>query len=125
LVLETVLDALESANGQVEIFYRFALETAWQKMSDQAKKFLRYMAQADASVSLNELQGVFKTTDMEIRETRNQLRRWSMILPPTPEQRYDLHPWVRRSVRSNLLEKWDTSSTKGELDSIAKWKYGV
>jgi hypothetical protein len=56
--LDPVLDALEEAKGEVEVFYRFALETAWQKMSDRSKQFLRYMAQADASVSLAELEEV-------------------------------------------------------------------
>ena len=122
--LDPVLDALEQAKGEVEVFYRFALETAWQKMSDRSKQFLRYMAQADASVSLQELEGVFQMTEAEAREARTQLKRWSMIL--SNGGRDDLHPWVRRSVRSNLQSKWEVvSSSPDELDRIAEWKYGV
>ena len=122
-VLDPVLDALEEAKGEVEVFYRFALETAWQKMSDRSKQFLRYMAQADASVSLAELEGVFQTTGAEAREARIQLKRWSMIL--SNGGRDDLHPWVRRSVRSNLQTQWEVESSPDELDLIAEWKYGV
>jgi hypothetical protein len=122
-VLDPALDALEEAKGEVEVFYRFALETAWLKMSDRSKQFLRYMAEADASVSLAELEGVFQVTGAEAREARTQLKRWSMIL--ANGGRDDLHPWVRRSVRSNLQSKWEVTSAPDELDRIAEWKYGV
>lgn len=122
-VLDPVLDALEEAKGEVEVFYRFALETAWQRMSDRAKEFLCYMAKADASVTLEELQRVLQTTEAEARESRIQLKRWSMIL--SNGGRDDLHPWVRRSVRSNLQTQWENSSSRDELGRIAEWKYGV
>jgi hypothetical protein len=122
-MLDPVLDALENAKGEVEVFYRFALETAWQKISDRSKQFLRYMAQADASVSWAELEGVFQATGAEAREARTQLKRWSMVL--SNGGRDDLHPWVRRSVRSNLQTKWEVTPVPEELDLIAEWKYGV
>ncbi len=123
--IDPVLDALEAANGEVEVFYRFALETAWQRMSDPAKRFLRYMAQADAGVRFDELQGVFQFTLAESREAHTQLRRWSLILSGADSARYDLHPWVRRSVRSNLEANWAMQPALDELDQIAAWKYGV
>ncbi|MCC3476346.1 MAG: hypothetical protein JGK24_27750 [Microcoleus sp. PH2017_29_MFU_D_A] len=123
--LDPVLDALEQADGQVEVFYRFTLETAWQRMSETSKLFLRYMAKRNAGVTLDELQGVLQVTLTEGKEARNQLRRWSMILPGTGNQRYDLHPWVRRSVRSNLQTNWEVPSLPDELDQIARWKYGI
>jgi len=122
-VLDQVLDALEEADGQVEVFYRFTLETAWQRMSETSKRFLCYMGRANAGVTLDELQGVLQVTLTEGKEARNQLRRWSMILPGTGNQRYDLHPWVRRSVRSNLQANWEVPPD--DLDQIARWKYGV
>jgi nucleoside phosphorylase/DNA polymerase III delta prime subunit len=121
--LDPVLDALEQADGQVEVFYRFTLETAWQRMSETSKRFLCYMGRANAGVTLDELQGVLQVTLTEGKEARNQLRRWSMILPGTGNQRYDLHPWVRRSVRSNLQANWEVPPD--DLDQIARWKYGV
>ena len=122
-VLDQVLDALEEADGQVEVFYRFTLETAWQRMSETSKRFLCYMGRANAGVTLDELQGVLQVTFTEGKEARNQLRRWSMILPGTGNQRYDLHPWVRRTVRSNLQANWEVPPD--DLDQIARWKYGV
>jgi nucleoside phosphorylase len=122
-VLDPVLDALEEADGQVEVFYRFTLETAWQRMSETSKRFLCYMGRANAGVTLDELQGVLQVTLTEGKEARNQLCRWSMILPGTGNQRYDLHPWVRRSVRSNLQANWE--QPPDDLDQIARWKYGV
>jgi hypothetical protein len=121
--LDPVLDALEEADGQVEVFYRFTLETAWQRMSETSKRFLCYMGRANAGVRLDELQGVHQVTLTEAKESRNQLRRWSMILPGTGNQRYDLHPWVRRTVRSNLQANWEVPPD--DLDQIARWKYGV
>jgi nucleoside phosphorylase len=121
--LDPVLDALEEADGQVEVFYRFTLETAWQRMSETSKRFLCYMGRANAGVPLDELQGVLQVTLTEAKESRNQLRRWSMILPGTGNQRYDLHPWVRRTVRSNLQANWEVPPD--DLDQIARWKYGV
>lgn len=124
-VLDQVLDALEEADGQVEVFYRFTLETAWQRMSETSKRFLCYMAKRNAGVRLDELQGVLQVTLTEAKEARNQLLRWSMILPVTNNQRYDLHLWVRRSVKSNLQANWEVPSSPDELDQIARWKYGV
>jgi len=121
--LDPVLDALEEADGQVEVFYRFTLETAWQRMSETSKRFLCYMGRANAGVTLDELQGVLQVTLTEGKEARNQLRRWWMILPGTGNQRYDLHPWVRRTVRSNLQANWEVPPD--DLDQIARWKYGV
>jgi len=123
--VDPVLDALEAADGEVEVFYRFALETAWQRMSDISRQFLRYMAQADAGVRFDELQGVFQLTLAESREAYTQLRRWSLILRGADSTRHDLHPWVRRSVRSNLEANWEMQPALDELDRIAAWKYGV
>jgi nucleoside phosphorylase len=102
-MLDPLLDALEGAKGEVELFYRFALETAWQRLSDRSKQFIRYMAHG--SVSPEELQNVFQVTGTEVWEARTQLKRWSMIL--SNGGRDDLHPWVRCIVRGNLTEKWD------------------
>ena len=120
-VLQPVLDALEEANGEVEIFYRFTLETAWQRLSYTSKQLLRYMAQADIGVKEEELQQIFPVSAMEWRESRDRLRRWSLILPSNNPQRYDLHPWVRRSVRSNLSDNWEVQTAPNELDRIAQW----
>jgi DNA polymerase III delta prime subunit len=125
--LDPVLDALEEANGEVEVFYRFTLETAWQRMSETSKLFLCYMGKLNAGVPLAELQHIHQVTLTEAKKARNQLRRWSMILPGNGDQsdpRYDLHPWVRRSVRSNLQANWEVPSSQDELDQIAQW-YGV
>jgi Effector-associated domain 7/NB-ARC domain len=119
--LQPVLDALEEANGAVEIFYRFTLENAWQRISDTSRQFLRYMAEANASVSYKELQNIFSVTLEEGTNARNQLRSWSMILHSGDSNRYDLHPWVRRSVRSNLANKWKPQESMDELNRIAEW----
>lgn len=123
--LNPVLDALEEAKGEVEVFYRFTLETAWQRISDTSKHFLRYIAIADAGVGFDELKGIFQVTAAEGKDARNQLRRWSMILPSSSAERYDLHPWVRRSVRNNLEAHWEAPTLPNELDRIAQWKYGI
>jgi hypothetical protein len=57
--LEPVLSALEQASGDVEAFYQFSLETAWQRISDAAKSVLRYMGRADAGVTWAELSGAW------------------------------------------------------------------
>jgi hypothetical protein len=62
LELQPVLDALEEANGSVEAFYNFTLESAWQRISDLSRHFLRHMAKADASVSEEQLQSIFQVT---------------------------------------------------------------
>ena len=124
--LDPVLSALEQADREVEVFYKFTLETAWQRITDTAKKVLDYMAKADAGVTMAELCGVVKLSDSDERATRTQLKRWSLILDGKDikgNQRYDLHPWVRRSVRSGLVEKWEPSLE--ELEQMANWKYGV
>lgn len=126
--LDPVLDALETADGEVEVFYRFTLEIAWQRISETSKKFLRYMAQANAGIPFQELRNVLQLASGDAKEARNQLRRWSLILSSPDSKnvtRYDLHPWVRRSVRSNLEANWETQTSLDELDRIAQWKYGV
>jgi hypothetical protein len=121
LELQPVLDALEAANGSVEAFYNFTLENAWQRISDVSRKFLRHMAKADASVSEEELQIIFQVTLEEGTTARKQLYRWSMILRSGNSNRYDLHPWVRRSIRSNLADKWKYQKNTDELERMARW----
>jgi len=122
--LEPVLSSLEQADKQVEVFYRFTLETAWQRINDAAKTVLRYMGQANASVTQEELFGTSGLSDSDVRNAKTQLERWSLILRTQDiNQRYDLHPWVRRSVRSGLVQKWQPSFE--ELEQRMKWKLDI
>ncbi len=122
--LEPVLSSLEQADKQVEVFYRFTLETAWQRINDAAKRVLRYMGQANASVTQEELFGASGLSDSDVRNAKTQLERWSLILRTQDiNQRYDLHPWVRRSVRSGLVQKWQPSLE--ELEQRFKWKLDI
>jgi hypothetical protein len=125
--LDPVLSALEQADREVEVFYQFTLETAWQRITDTAKEFLRQMAKVDAGVTPAELCGVLNLSNSDARVTRNQLKRWSLILDEKDvkgNQRYDLHPWVRSAIRSGLIEKFKPPSFE-ELERWANWKYNL
>lgn len=125
--LEPVLSALEEASGEVENFYKFSLETAWQRLSDPAKNILRYIGQqADAGVTLDELLGTKKVEKSDWHTAKRELKQWYLIEDVTDIQgndRYDLHPWVRRSLRSGLVDNWEPDLQY--LEDIAKWKLGI
>jgi len=124
--LEPVLSALEQASGDVEKIYEFSLKTAWQRISDVTKKVLRYMGESDAGVTLEELSGTRQVQESDWIVTRRELRRWYLIEDETDakgKQRYNLHPWVRRSLRGGLVDKWQRSCQ--EWKQITKWKYDI
>lgn len=122
--LEPVLSELEQANGQVEVFYQFTLETAWQRIAETSKNVLRHMGEADAGVIQAELLVACKLTDSDLNAALTALRRWYFIEDKQDvkgNRRYDLHPWVRTSVRGKLVDKWQSSIQ--DLEQIAQWKY--
>jgi hypothetical protein len=124
--LEPVLSALEKASGEVEAFYQFSLETAWQRINNTAKNVLRYMGRADASVTLAELSGANWVKESDWHQVQRDLKRWYLIEEVQDTQgslRYDLHPWVRSSVRGELVDKWQPSLQ--DLAKIAVWKFGI
>jgi transcriptional regulator with XRE-family HTH domain len=125
--LEPVLLALEEASGDVEVFYRFSLETAWQRINATAKSILRYMGHCDAGVTWEELSGAWGVTESEWNKARRELKRWYLIEDIQQDikenQRYDLHPWVRRSLRGGLVDNWQASLQ--DLEKILKWKFDI
>lgn len=124
--LEPVLSALEQASGDVEAFYQFSLETAWQRISDAAKSVLRYMGRSDAGVTWTELSGAWRVFEPDWNKAQRELRRWYLIEDTQNaqgNQRYDLHPWVRSSLRGGLVDKWQPSLQ--DLEQIAKWKFDI
>ncbi|MGB3510549.1 MAG: NB-ARC domain-containing protein [Microcoleaceae cyanobacterium] len=124
--LEPVLSALEKASGEVEEFYRFSLETAWQRVNNISKDILRYMGRANAGVTLAELSGAWDVTELNWGIAHRELKRWYLIEETKDAEgnrRFDLHPWVRNSVRGGLVEQWQPSLQ--DLEKIAKWKFGI
>lgn len=124
--LEPVLSALEQASGEVEVFYQFSLETAWQRISDAAKSILRYMGRSDAAITSAELLGAWGVQESDWNKARRELKRWYLIedvQDAQGNQRHDLHPWVRSSVRGELVDKWQPSFQ--DLKNIAKWKFNI
>lgn len=118
--LEPILSELKLASRQVETFYRFCLEAAWQRINVAAKSVLRYMGGVDATVSRAELSQVGKLLDSDLDAALADLRRWYLIEDVQDElgnPRYDLHPWVRSSVRGGLVEKWQSSLEDLDKDS--------
>ena len=124
--LEPVLLALKDASGDVEKFYEFSLQTAWHRISNSSKNVLYYMGNSDAGVTWEELLGAEKIEGLDCQQARRELRRWYLIedeLDAKGNQRYDLHPWVRRSLQGKLVDKWEQSLQK--LEEIALWKFGI
>jgi hypothetical protein len=131
--LEPVLSELKQASQQVAEFYRFCLEAAWQRISGVAKDVLRYMGHiAETSVTWTELSGSWNLPDSELRAALADLRQWYLVEAVPDAQgniRYDLHPWVRHSVRGRLVDDWQLSAqdveriAKWKMDQITKWKH--
>lgn len=122
--LEPVLSELEQAKGKVEVFYQFTLETAWQRITNVSQDVLRYIGVGDAGILQAELSNNFQVLDSELNAALTELRRWYLledIQDAKGNRRYDLHPWVRRSVRGGLVEKWQPSLQN--LQQKFKWKF--
>ncbi len=124
--LDPVLVELDQASGQVEPFYQFCLETTWQRIGTAAKDVLRYMGRVDAGVTRAELMGAWKLPDSSLNMALSELRRWYFLEDQQDVKgnwRFTLHPWVRSSLRSGLVETWQPSLQ--ELEQIAAWKFEV
>lgn len=122
--LEPILFELERADRQVDCFYQFTLETAWQRINDAAKRVLRYIGRADASVTQAELLGAGGLSQSDLNAAKRELRRWHLLedlQDAKGEWRYELHPWVRRSVRKGLVDRWQPSLQ--DLEKKFKWKF--
>lgn len=125
--LKMVLSSLDKAGKNVETFYEFTLKSGWDRITDCSKQILHYMGQLDASISFNELPETLGLSDSEVKETENELRRWFFILQVNDLNgntgRYDLHPWMRRSLRSGLVGEWQESVETAK--HIFRTKYGL
>ncbi len=130
--LSPVISDLGQANKHVEEFYRFCLADAWLRIDDTAKFILRFIGHwADSSVSRNTLLAVGNISESDINASLATLERWHLLQvvtrSPTPV-RYDLHPWVRNSIRSHLVDNWQPSAQNLERvlqyrkNQILKWK---
>ena len=124
--LKPVLSSLEQADRNVETFYEFTLKSGWDRITDCSKRIMHYMGKRDASIPFNELAKILGLSDSELRKAENELRRWFFILQINDlsgnTRRYDLHPWMRRSLRSGLVGEW-----KEPLETIKhmfRTKYG-
>lgn len=120
--IDHVLSALEQASKEVEIFYKFTLETAWSAISKESKHLLHILAQKNAGITQAEIVEGWGLS--ELPNANKELNRWYLIAESrdlTGEKRYDLHPWVRASVRSGLVEKWQPSIE--ERQRLLRWKY--
>jgi hypothetical protein len=123
--LEQVLAELDQACGDVEKVYEFCLTTAWQRIIDPAKDILRYIGRAEAGVTWQELSGVLEIDQSTMQRAKRELLRWYLLekeMDIRHNYRYDLHPWVRRSLRSGLVDRWSPSLS--EWRKITRWKYG-
>ncbi|HBW56276.1 MAG TPA: hypothetical protein DEF27_00125 [Oscillatoriales bacterium UBA8482] len=122
--IDPVLSALEQASGEVEVFYKFTLETAWRRISEASQRVLHIIGELNAGITESEiLQG---WGQLGWPEARKELNRWYLIAETRDvkdEKRYDLHPWVRASVRSGLVEKWEPSLE--EMKRLSQWKFGI
>lgn len=124
--LEPVLSALKQASGDVEKIYEFSLSTAWQRISDGTKNLLHYLGDADAGVTWEELAGTNQVQEADWNLAQRELKRWYLMEEEQDAKgktRYNLHPWVRRSLRQGLVERWQRSIS--EWEQIARWKYDV
>lgn len=124
--LEPVLSELEEASGQVEAFYQFCLETAWQRITNTSKEVLHYVGAVDAGVTKAELSGAWRLLVSELNAALAELRRWYLLEDKQDVKgnwRYDLHPWVRSSIRGGLVDKWQPSLQ--DLEQITRWKYDL
>jgi hypothetical protein len=128
--LSPVLLSLEQANRDVEYFYEFTLKSGWDRISGFSKHILHYMSQADASVATSELLDLLELidnnskADLTFSNIKSELRRWGFILEMQDSNkilRYDLHPWLRRSIRSGLVGKWNESFE--DFEKIIRRKY--
>jgi len=124
--LEPVLSALEQASGDVEKIYEFSLKTAWQRIQEVTKKILCYMGDADAGVTWEELSGAGQVQKSDWEMAQRELKRWYLIEETTDnkgKKRYNIHPWVRRSLRGGLVDRWERSLQ--EWEEMAMWKYNL
>ncbi len=122
--IDPVISALEEASDTVEKFYQFTLETAWQAISETSKRLLHILSQKNASITQAEILKGWGLS--EWLEASKELNRWYLIAETRDtvgEKRYDLHPWVKASVRRGLVEKWEPSVE--DMGRLFKWKYGI
>ena len=122
--IESILLDLEQANEQVGVFYKFCFQTAWRRLSETAKNILRLLGHlSDKQISIEELSEPWGIHISEIQSVITELVKWHLIevgIDPMGESKYDLHPWIRSSIRANLVDNW--SPTEDDVRKVIDWK---
>jgi NB-ARC domain len=126
--ISPVLHELERADKHVETFYKFTLETAWQRITEVARKIMLHVGEANSHVSHEELIGILSSKgflESDLNAAKRDLKRWHLLEEKlhgeSEKRRYDLHPWVRSCIRANLVNNWEPSLQ--DLRQRFKWKF--
>jgi hypothetical protein len=130
--VQPVLSELEKASGEVVAFYQFCLEDAWHRISVVARTAMRYMAHmAEASLTREDILVPWDLPQQELDSGLADLHRWHLVdIVPDSEGnlRYDLHPWVRSSVRGGLIDSWQPSlqeieqAAESKIRALEEWR---
>jgi hypothetical protein len=124
--IKPVIDDLYQANSIVSTFYTYCFKSAWLRLSDTAKNILRYMGHfSERRISKEDLCKPWSIELPIFYQAISELEKWYLIDIDTntfAEPLYDLHPWIRSSIRSNLLDTWKPS--EDDIKRFVTWQIG-
>lgn len=122
--LEHIFFDLNKANRNVEHFYKFTFEFAWDYVSEESKSVLLHLSRFNNSISEKEIKESCEFNDEDFRYFKHELRLVYLINvdSSSDEARIDLHPWIRTAIRNKLPNYWNKPSLS-EIQKIIQVRF--
>lgn len=98
--LKNALKDLKEADRNVEEFYKYAFEFAWQAIDDNGKEILKCVANRPASLLDHEIMRFCKMERGTFNDTVHLLQQLFLIKGSSTinGNRLDVHPWIRAAI---------------------------
>ncbi len=110
LTIETVLENLKEAKGEMESVYLFIYRKSWGLLSSASRKVLLSMPIFPAPINKSAIEKVSTITGNELNSALAELIQLSMIEMNDSildtKRKYSIHQLTRNFVQTELIEKW-------------------
>lgn len=110
LSIDTVLQNLKEAKGDMELMYAFIFRKTWTLLSSPARKVLLSMPAFPSSARYSEIEHVSTVEEADLTDALKELIRMSILdvneAVSASKKKYSIHPLTRSFLKTELTQKW-------------------
>jgi hypothetical protein len=110
LPMESVLENLKKAKGDMELVYTFIYKKSWELLSPESRKVLLCMPTFPAPITYSTIEYVSTVKGEYLNNALSELVRMSLLDINDPvtkaKRRYSLHQLTRNFVQTELINQW-------------------